>query len=90
MKTPFFKRFKEDHAFSDYLLKLTKPKSLIILWNTYIHSLNFASIRLINETYENEVTMTGKNLPLKSCQYLEISFTLRKSLDLTLLKILDL
>ena len=32
---------------------------------------NFAYIWLLNKPYENEVTLAGQNLPLKSCQYLE-------------------
>ena len=34
--------------------------------------LNFAYKRLLNKPYENEVTLTGQNPPLKCCQPLEL------------------
>ena len=37
-----------------------------------IQSWTFAIIRLLNKPYENEVTLTGQNPPLKWCQPLEI------------------
>ena len=51
---------------------------------------NFAYVRLLNKPYENEVTLTGQNLPLKCFQQLEIQNTVRKRVDLLILKILDL
>ena len=44
--------------------------------------MNFAYKRLLNKPYENEVTLTGQNLPLKCCQHIEIYHSLRKGLDL--------
>ena len=38
--------------------------------------------RLLNKPYENEVTLTGQNPPLKCCQHLEIQYTMRKKVDL--------
>ena len=38
-----------------------------------IQLLNFAYKRLLNKPYENEVTLTGQNPPLKCCQHLELA-----------------
>ena len=56
----------------------------------YIQPLNFAYIQLLNKPYEKEVTLTGQNPPLKYCQHLEIQYTVRKKVDLLMLKILGL
>ena len=61
-----------------------------IAYDFNVQLLNFAYTWVLNKPYENEVTLTGKNPPLKSYKHLEISKTLRKGLDLLLLKILDL
>ena len=50
----------------------------------------FAFTRLLNKPYENEVTLTGQNPPLKCCQHIEIQYTVRKRVDLLMLKILGL
>ena len=50
----------------------------------------FAYIRLLNKPYENEVTLTGQNPTLKCCQHIEIQKTVRKRVDLLILKILGL
>ena len=43
-------------------------KYIINTQNTYlIQLLTFAYLRLINKPYENEVTLTGQNPPLKYC-----------------------
>ena len=47
----------------------------------------FAYIWLLNKLYENEVTLTGQNLPLKGCQAFEILTQLKMGLDLLMLKI---
>ena len=39
-----------------------------------------------NKPYENEVTLTGQNTPLKCCQHLHIQYTVRKRSDLFMLK----
>ena len=52
--------------------------------------LNFAYVQLLNKPYENEVTLTGQNSPLKYCQNLEILYTVKKKLDPLTLKILGL
>ena len=49
-----------------------------------------AYTRLLNKPFENEIALTGQNPPLKCCQHLEIQYTLRKRVDLLMLKILDL
>ena len=38
----------------------------------------FTFTRLLDSPYENEVTLSGQNPPLKYCQYLEIQYTVRK------------
>ena len=50
----------------------------------------FTFTRLLNKPYENKVTLTGQNPPLKYCQHLEIQYTVRKRVDLLMLKILGL
>ena len=50
----------------------------------------FAITWLLNTPYENEVTLTGQNPPLRCYQHLEIQYTVRKRVDLLMLKILDL
>ena len=62
-----------------------KPGKLIL-----IQPLNFAYKQLLDKPYENEVTLTGQNPPLKCCQQLEIQYTVRKRVDLLMLKILGL
>ena len=53
----------------------------------YIQSWTFAYIRLLNKPYENEVTLTGQNPPLKCCQHLELLTQLKRGIDLSMLKI---
>ena len=48
----------------------------------YIQSWTFAYIRLLNKPYENEVILTGQNLPLKCDQFLELLTHLRRGIDL--------
>ena len=67
--------------------KLTES-FLFIVWKLHIQPLNFAYKRSLNKPYENEVTMTGQKPPSKCCQHLETLHTLRKGLDLLMLKIL--
>ena len=43
--------------------------------------LNFAYKRLLNKPYENEVTLTGQNPPLKCYQPLELFTQLKRGLD---------
>ena len=47
-----------------------------------IQSWTFAYIRLLNKSYENEVTLTGQKPPLKFCQPLELLTQLKKGIDL--------
>ena len=42
----------------------------------------FAIIRLLNKPYENEVTLTGQNVPLKCCQLLGLLTQLKRETDL--------
>ena len=42
---------------------------------------------LVNKHFQNEVTLTGQNLPLKCCQPLEILAQLKTGLDLFMIKI---
>ena len=44
--------------------------------------LNFAYIRLLNKPYENEVTLTGQNPPLKYPQFFELFTQLKRGIDL--------
>ena len=69
----------------EYAITLTE-----ILENENIQSWTFAIIQLLNKPYENEVTLTGQNPPLKCCQQIEIQNTVRKREDLLMLKILGL
>ena len=46
-----------------------------------IQLLNFAYKRLLNKPYENEVTLTGQNPPLKCYQPLELFTQLKRGLD---------
>ena len=46
-----------------------------------IQLLNFAYKRLLNKPYENEVTLTGQNPPLKYYQPLEFFTQLKRGLD---------
>ena len=46
--------------------------------------------RLVNKHYQNEVTLTGQNPPLKYCQPLEILAHLTMGLDLSMIEIWDL
>ena len=69
------------------------PSSLSITSFTieaYLQLLNFAYKRLLKKPYENEVTLIRQNPPLKCCQHLETCHTLKKGLDLSMLKILSL
>ena len=43
--------------------------------------LNFTYKRLLNQSYEYEVTLTGQNPPLKYCQSLDLLCTSLKGLD---------
>ena len=52
-----------------------------------LQSWTFAYIRLLNKPYENEVTLTGQNIPLKCCQALEILKHSITGLDLLMLEI---
>ena len=54
-------------------------KEILQLWT-------FAYVRLLNKPYENQVTLTGQNLPLKCCQPLEILAYFITGLDLLILE----
>ena len=41
---------------------------------------------LVNKHYQNEVTLTGQNAPLKCCQSLEISTHFITGLDLSMIE----
>ena len=56
----------------------------------YIQPLNFAYIWLLNKPYENEVTLTRQKPPFNYCKHLKIQYTVRKKVDLLLLKVLGL
>ena len=43
--------------------------------------------QLVNKDYENKVTLTGQNLPLKCYQLLEILTQVKTGLDLFMIKI---
>ena len=43
---------------------------------------SFTYMRLVNKPYENKVTLTEQNPPLKYCQPLELLTQLKKGLDL--------
>ena len=62
-----------------------KCKFLLLLAYTtqYMQSWTFDYIWLLNQPYENEVTMTWQNPPLKYCQPLEILTHYKKGLDLS-------
>ena len=47
----------------------------------------FAFTWLLNEPYENEVTLTGQNQPLRCYKLLELLTQLKKGIDLSMLKI---
>ena len=53
----------------------------------YIQLLKSDYIRLLNKPYENEVTLTWQNPPLKCCQSLEILSSSEMGIDLLMLKI---
>ena len=53
---------------------------------SYVQLPTFAYTRLLNKPYEYEVTLTGQNQPLKCCQHLEIQYTVRKRVDIFMLK----
>ena len=55
-----------------------------------IQLLNFAIKRLLNNPYVNGVNLTKQNPLLKCRQHLETLHTLKKGLDLLMLKILGL
>ena len=46
--------------------------------SAYLQLPTFAFTRLLNKTYENEVTLTGQNPPLECCEHIEILCTVRK------------
>ena len=56
----------------------------------YLQPLNFAIKRLLNNPYVNGVNLTKQNPLLKCRQHLETLHTLKKGLDLLMLKILGL
>ena len=43
--------------------------------------------RLVNKHYQNEVTLTGQNLPLKYCQPVEMLTHFITGLDLSMIEI---
>ena len=45
---------------------------------------------LVNKHYQNEVTLTGQNPPLKYCQPLKILTHFKTGLDLSMIEIWDL
>ena len=47
----------------------------------------FAYVRLLNKPYENQVTLTGQNPPLRCCQPFEILAHFITGLDLFILEI---
>ena len=61
-----------------FTIKITVRPDL----NDTLEPRNFVYMRLINKPYENEVTLTGQNQPLKCCQPLELFTQLKRSLDL--------
>ena len=61
-----------------------------IVWSMDIQPLPLAYKRLLNKPYVNEVNLTGQKSPLKYCQQLEIQYSVRKRVDLLMLKILSL
>ena len=69
--------------FYDKFNKELQPQCLIQPWN-------FAYIWVLNKPYENEVTLTEQNPRSKCCQHLETWHSLKKCLDLLMLKILGL
>ena len=62
----------------------------IIVISNHVQPLNFAYVRLLNKPYENEVTLTGQNPPLKCCQPLELLTHFERGLDFIILKIFGL
>ena len=70
-KADAWKEYKEA-AILDMMLE-SMPK--VQLWT-------FAIIRLLNKPYENEVTSTGQNAPLKCCQLLGLLTQLKREIDL--------
>ena len=58
--------------------------------NIYNTAVPLAIKRLLNKPYENEVTLTGQNPPLKCCQPLEILTHFITGSDLFILEILGL
>ena len=60
------------------------------MWQLHIQLSKSAYKRLLHKPYVNEVYLTGQNPPLKCCQHLEIQYTVRKRVDLLMLKILGL
>ena len=48
----------------------------------YVQLWTSAIIRLLNKPYENEVTLTGQNAPLKCCQLLGLLTQLEWKIDL--------
>ena len=57
-------------------------KKQLLRYLFYIQLSNFENIRLLNKPYENEVTLTGQNAPLKCCQLLGLLTQLKREIDL--------
>ena len=47
--------------------RLEELRDKVCLLFAYLQSWTFAIIRLLSKPYENEVTLTGQNPPLKCC-----------------------
>ena len=75
-----------------YKISLILYALITVLYiSMHVHTYsNFAYVRLLSKPYENEVTLTGQNTPLKCCQHLEIQYTVRKRVDVLILKVLGL
>ena len=68
----------------------SKKNMLYRLAEPIIQPLNFAYVRLLDKPYENEVTLTGQNPPLKCCHPLEILKHFITGLDLSMIEIWSL
>ena len=62
---------------------MTKPCSV----NEYVQLRAKQTAPLVNKHYQNEVTLTGQNPPLKCCQPLEILTHFITGLDLSMIEI---
>ena len=58
---------------------------LLLFFSSDLQLLTFAYKRLLNKPYENEVTLTRRNLRLKCCQPLEILTNFITGLELKML-----